>query len=175
ARYLRKLVLAHGREALPQPALLHSCRADPLLYDATTAIYWPAVRAGQLTITTDDVMVFIRAAEDDGRIPVPWSSTITPYVAHGVLACWAGFGLLGERVRGGYRVASYRLDDRAAVYLAYDLHFAGCTDACVVAHRDWALFGIEEADVAGRLRGWRTRAGGRCSGAAASCGWSGAT
>lgn len=166
ARALQRLLLAYGRDAIRGPALLHTCRADALLYDATLQLYWPAVRAGQLTLTVDDVLPFLRAAERDGRIPTPWSDTITPYVAHGVLSTWTGFGLLGQRVPRGYRLAVYRLDDRTTIYLAYLLHFEGCGDMDVVGHSDWALFGLQHDEVIARLHRlanqgwWEVQAGG---------------
>jgi hypothetical protein len=42
----------------------------------------------------------------------------------------------------------FRPTDLTIVFLAYDLHFAGFTDAGVVDHSDWALFGLNNKDVA---------------------------
>ena len=37
------------------------------------------------------------------------------------------------------------------MFLAHDLHFVGSTDAGVVDHKDWALFGLTRRDVASAL------------------------
>jgi hypothetical protein len=46
----------------------------------------------------------------------------------------------------------YRLEPRVAAILAYDRHFAGLGDNRVLADPDWALFGLETADVLAELR-----------------------
>ena len=57
------------------------------------------------------------------------------------------FGLLQEHERGRREIVVHRIDDRAIIYLAHELHFAGLTDAAVVGHDDWAVFGLHRSDV----------------------------
>ena len=46
----------------------------------------------------------------------------------------------------------YRIETHVAALLAHDLHFTGLGDNAVVAHQDWGLFGLEDADVRGELK-----------------------
>ena len=152
ARHLRAFLLTGGRDSILDLAWLYACRADRLLRDTTVSIYWPAARSGRLLLSADDVMPYLREAEADGRIAVPWSPTITYNVARGIIAVWGGFGLLeGRARRGGRRIAPYRLSDRIVIYVAYLLHAEGSTDAEVIAHEDWAIFGADSDEVTRRL------------------------
>jgi len=63
----------------------------------------------------------------------------------------ADFGLLAEVGRGRRELVHYRPVDLTLVFLAYDLHCAGLTDASMVDHRDWALFGFTNKDVASAI------------------------
>ena len=45
----------------------------------------------------------------------------------------------------------FRPTDRTIVFLAYDLHFVGSTDAGVVDHQAWTLFGLTRREVASPL------------------------
>jgi hypothetical protein len=60
----------------------------------------------------------------------------------GVLKAMADFGLLVEVSRGRRELVHFRPTDRTIVFLAHDLRFAGSTDAGVVDHKDWGLFGL---------------------------------
>jgi hypothetical protein len=71
--------------------------------------------------------------------------------ARGVLKAMADFGLLVEVSRGRRELVHFRPTDRTIVFLAHDLHFLGSTDAGVVDHKDWALFGLIRRDVASAL------------------------
>jgi hypothetical protein len=62
-------------------------------------------------------------------------------------AILADFGFLREVGRGRRETVLYRPTDGAIVYLAYDLYFGGSTDAGLIRHRDWRLFGMRERDV----------------------------
>ena len=46
----------------------------------------------------------------------------------------------------------FRIEAKAAIALAYELHFSGAGDNTVIGHPDWALFGLERKDVIAELR-----------------------
>jgi hypothetical protein len=94
---------------------------------------------------------FLRQAEREGKILEPWSEQVKLKVARGVLKAMADFGFLVEVGRGRRELVHFRPTDLALVFLAYDLHFSGSTDAGVVGHRDWALLGLTSRDVASAL------------------------
>jgi hypothetical protein len=97
------------------------------------------------------VVEFLRQAEREGRIENPWSEQVKLKVARGVLKAMAGFGLLVEVSRSRRELVHFRPTDRTIVFLAYDLHFVGSTDAGLVDDKDWALFGLTPRDVASAL------------------------
>lgn len=143
----RLLDRRNGGTVFSDICLLYAARQDPLLRDAIVEVYWRALSQGRLALSTADVTVFLAHARADGRIPEPWSKTVQERVAQGVVRILTDFGLLGPPRRGRRETRSFRPSDGAIVYLAHDLHFAGSTDAGVVSHRDWALFGLHESEV----------------------------
>jgi hypothetical protein len=64
----------------------------------------------------------------------------------------ADFGLLEPGIKKARRILSYRLEPKAAAFLAYDLHHAGNGDNRVIHHPEWQLFGLEPADVLNELK-----------------------
>ena len=130
---------------------LYASRNDDLIRDTVTHLYWPALSEGRLTLAPTHVVEFLRQAEREGRIANPWSEQVKLKVGRGVLKSMADFGLLVEVSRGRRELVHFRPTDRTIAYLAYDLHFSGSTDAGVVTHKDWALFGLTGSDVASTL------------------------
>ncbi len=152
ARLLKRLLEGGQRgQIFSDLCFLYSSRNDDLIRDTVTHLYWPALSEGRLTLAPTHVVEFLRQAEHEGRIAGPWSEQVKLKVARGVLKALADFGLLVEASRGRRELVHFRPTDRTIVYLAYDLHFIGSTDAGVVNHRDWALFGLTRGDVASTL------------------------
>lgn len=154
--------LKHLLEVLPYGAwfsdvcLLYAARADQALREVITDFYWPAMEEGRLTLLPDTVVRFLRDAQSEGRMEKPWSDAVRLKVARGLLKALTDFGLLREVARGRRETVSYHPTDLVLVYLAHDLHAAGLTDASVVDHTDWDLYGIKRShrfDVLNRLAG----------------------
>jgi hypothetical protein len=99
-------------------------------------------------LSPEYVVEFLRQAEREGKMSQTWSEQVKLKVARGVLKAMADFGLLVEVTRGRRELVHFRPTDLTLVFLAHDLHFSGSTDAGVVDHRDWALFGLTSKDVA---------------------------
>ena len=146
---LLKRLLEQGQpgQLFSDLCLLYAARNDDLIRDAVSHLYWPALSEGRLSLSPAYVVEFLRQAEQDGRVPEPWSEQVKLKVARGVLKAMTNFGLLREVGRGKRELVHFHPTDRTIVYLAYDIHFTGSTDGGVVDHRDWALFGLRAADV----------------------------
>jgi hypothetical protein len=132
-------------------SLLYASRNDDLIRDVVTHLYWPALYEGRLTLAPGHVVEFLRQAERDARIPQAWSEQVKVKAARGILKAMADFGLLMAVSRSRRELVHFRPTDRTVVFLAYDLHFAGSTDAGVVDHQDWSLFGFAHREVASTL------------------------
>lgn len=150
---LLKRLLEHGQpgQLFTDLCLLYSARNDDLIRDVVTQVYWPALSEGRLSLAPTHLVEFLRQAQREGKTENPWSEQVKLKVARGVLKAMADFGLLVEVSRGRREIVHFRPTDRTIVFLAYDLHFGGSTDAGLVDHKDWALFGLTERDVATAL------------------------
>ncbi len=152
ARHLKRLVAGGSPHQIYSDLVFHyAAQRDALLHDFTVSRFWPAVRDGRLVVANGDVRQLILEAEQDGRIPSPWSAEIKRDMAGRVLMALTDFGLLRELKPGKREVLPYRAADGTVVYLAHLLHEQGVTDASLAVHPAWALFGLEPADVWHRL------------------------
>lgn len=151
AIHLKHLLTAGSSKLVSDLLLLFAARNDDLLRDVIADFYWPAVHEGQLLITPNQVVAFLRQAEMDGLMAGKWSEQVRVKVARGLLRALADFGMLREVKRGRRETVSYHPSDSALVYLAYNLHFSGLTDSAVVSHRDWRVFGLHESEVRSAL------------------------
>lgn len=152
ARRLKRLV-DNGlpRKLFTEVLFLYAARADRLLYDFTTEVFWPACRRGRSILSRDDVLAFIAEATDSGRIEQAWSPKVQVKIARGVLSTLRDVGFLREERRGHREIVSYYLSDACAAYLAYELHETGLSDSAMCEHPDWRLFGLDRERVLGRL------------------------
>lgn len=147
ARNLKRLVEARpAGDWFRHLALLYAARADAVLRDGVVCFYRRAAAEGRLRLGTQDAVDFLQEAERAGVVPYPWSPSVRERVAQGLLRQLTEYGLLGEPARGFREMLRFRPDPLAVAYLAFDLHFAGATDAGVVAHPDWRLWQLEEPD-----------------------------
>ena len=139
------------RKLFAEILFLYAARADHLLYDFTTEVFWPACRRRRSILTRDDVLAFIAEATDRGRIKQAWSAKVQVKIARGVLSTLRDVGFLREQRRGHREIVSYYVSDECAAYLAYELHETGISDSAMCEHPDWRLFGLDRGRVLGRL------------------------
>lgn len=139
------------RKLFTEALFLYAARADPLLYDFTTEVFWPACRRGRSILTTDEVVAFLAEATAEGQIEQAWSGEVQVKIARAVLATLRDVGLLREERRGHREIVSYYLSDEGLAYLAHDLHGAGLSDSRMCEHADWRLFGLDRGRLLGRL------------------------
>jgi len=148
AQLLRRLLeRGPGGALFNDLCLLYAARHDALLRDVIVGVYWPAARRRRLVVNPDDIAAFLSQAEEAGRISPPWSREVRRRVVSGALRTLVDLGLLRGVRRGPREILSYRPADATIVFLAHDLHFAGASDAALVGHEDWALFGLSPGDV----------------------------
>jgi BrxA len=152
ALWLRTLAPVLSPRAFEQMAFLYTCRANEILADFVTEVYWPQSRAGQDRISNQEGQEFVSRANKEGRTAKPWSDSTIRRVAGYLTGACADFGLLERGTRKVRKIVPFRLEAATGATLAYDLHFSGLGDNALVAHRDWALFGLELTDVLAELK-----------------------
>ena len=152
AEYLKILRHSLSSRELEQLLLVYTCRANAILCRFCPSVYWPAYSSGRDKLSNHDAREFVLAANQRGITSAPWSAKTIQNVAGYLTGACAEFGLLERGQKTVRRVLSFRIEPKAAIALAYDLHFSGMGDNTVIGHPDWALFGLERADVIADLR-----------------------
>lgn len=135
-----------------QLLFVYTCRANPILADFIREVYWPMYSAGRETISNDDARKFVVEANHDGKTSAPWSQTTIRRVSSYLTGSCADFGLLESGSKSVRKILPFRIESRAVIVLAYDLHFAGNGDNKILAHPDWELFGLSREDVLAELK-----------------------
>ncbi len=155
-RYMReKDVASHIKTLIPKltsPELsqlfyLYTAKANLILADFVKQVYWQKYASGYPTIDVDDAKGFVEEALQDGKMQKTWSDSTIKKVSSYLLGCLVDYGFLSLENRNERRFTPPRLSDKLAVYLAYDLHFAGLGDNAVIKHTHWQLFGLSPEDV----------------------------
>jgi hypothetical protein len=143
ARFLHTLVTARlPQDDFRQLCFLHTARAQTVFADFVVQVYWPRYSAGARSLSRSEAESFIHRGLDSGRMKKRWSESIIDRVSGYVLGCCADFGLLADSGRATRAILPFSIRSRVALYLAYDLHFAGLSDKQVAHHPDWQLFGL---------------------------------
>ena len=127
--------------------LLYTARANLVVSDFVTQLYWPRYASGREGLTSEDTKEFILAGIRSGRTQKPWSDSTIRRMCNYLLSCCADYELLTKNIRGPRKIQALRVQDRVAAYLAYDLKFQGLADNQIVAHEDWLLLGLQPNDV----------------------------
>jgi hypothetical protein len=154
ARILRSIVQSRlPGNVFTELLFVFAARHDPLVYDFTVHVYWPAAKRRRATLDNKDVLSFIREAQLEGRLHSQWSDEVSGRVARGVLGFLRDIGFLRKVSPGRSEMANYRMSDEGAAILAWELHQQGATDSALCNHPDWGLFGLTASDVLGRLDG----------------------
>jgi hypothetical protein len=130
-------------EDLVQLFFLHTARAQPIFGEFVTDVYWPQYEAGALRLGRRQAEEFIRKALDQGRMRKRWTDSTRRKVAGYLIGCCTDFGLLDESQRSDRAIRRFAIRPRVALYLVYELHLAGLSDAAVMTHDDWRFFGLD--------------------------------
>lgn len=81
-----------------------------------------------------------------------WSPTTIKRQSGYLIGCCIEFGLVAKGKVNARPIQRFAIRSDAALYLAYNLHFAGHSDMSVIQHADWSLFGLEPQEVIGQIR-----------------------
>ncbi len=159
AKLLKALQSKFSNNEFNQLLFLYTCRESRVLYDFIRDVYWSMYSSGRDKISNEDAHLFVIRANQDGKTVKPWSEITLLKVAAYLTSSCADFGLLEEGSKSIRKILPFRIESRVAVILAYDLHFSGHGDNSVLSHPDWALFGMDRADVLNEfkrlaLKGW---------------------
>ena len=145
AAHLHRLVKGGGRpEAVDRILYYHAALADPLLNSFVTDFLYEKHRRGEIRITVDDALQFIRSATREGRIAPPWSEYTRLRVARGLLSTLRDFRILEGAVRKRFAPVSLPLP--AFVYIAFQLR-QQTAGIAILRHPDWRLFFCSPGDV----------------------------
>lgn len=139
AGHVARLAGSHlPREVVLQVMYYHTALAEHLLYLIGTELLHGLHREGMDSVTTADVVRFLRRLGGEGRTPAEYSDAVLEKLGQSALTSLRDFGLLEGKVRK--RVAPFRLPHQVVGYVAYALRDEGHTPKRIIAHPDWRLF-----------------------------------
>lgn len=149
-----KYLVAHqaSPEAISQICFLYTARAQRIFADFITDVFWPRYHAGAGTLSRKDAEAFVRRAMDAGRMKARWAESTIKRVSGYLLGCCSDFGLLAAANQSERTIQRFRIRRDVALYLAYDLKFAGAGSNGVVHSPDWQLFGLNPQEVVALLK-----------------------
>lgn len=152
AEQLRQLIqVTNDRQILNELVFLYKARGEPALRDFILEQFWPAYEEGALYLRSQEVKDFLDHAQESGRTSKPWSKETIERTAQGITGALLATGLLVEEKRYLYAFTRFRPTDFSLAYLAYDLHIDEVSDAALVDHPDFRLFGLNRAKTLDRL------------------------
>jgi hypothetical protein len=134
-------------DALVQLFYLQTANSQHIFSDFVTEVYWPKYTAGARVLTKDDSVRFIHQALDAGKMQKRWSQTTIKRVSGYLLGCCKDFGLLSNGGRQEHAIQRFTIRNEVALYMAYELHFAGVSDMGVIENHKWHLFGMDRNDI----------------------------
>ena len=162
-RYLAQHGLAAGQlkyltnhraspETISQLCYLYTARAQQIFADFVIEVFWPRYHSGAASLSRKDAEAFIRQAMDTGRMHARWAESTVKRVSGYLIGCCADFGLVAAAGKNDRAIQRFRIRSDTAIYLAYDLRFAGLDGKSLVHHADWRLFGLDAQEVVAVLR-----------------------
>ena len=138
---------------LRQLFFLHTARAQAVFAEFVTDVYWAQYAGGALRLGRRQAQDFVRRALDAGRMRKRWTESTIIKVSGYVIGCCSDFGLLDDAQRSDRAIQRFAIRPAVALYLAYELHSGGLSDASVIAHGDWRLFGLDNSEVLKTVKG----------------------
>lgn len=153
AKNLKRLLsLGVAADRLLQLFLIYTARANLILRDFITDVYWPHYNAGSRMLQKSDVVAFLKAAQVTGKMPNKWSDAVRLHASRDVLSALTDFKLTRDMPQGRREIVPYNIQPITTLYLAHEVHFNGRSDQAVLDHPDWKLFGLDRRKVLDELR-----------------------
>ena len=152
AKWLQALNHSVSTRALNQLFFIYTARANLILRDFVTQLYWERYASGYTEISSEDSTEFVQRATYDGKTKKLWSETTVKRVSSYLLSTCGDYQLLQPLTRVARQITPIRIDPCAIVILAYGLHQQGIADNNLINHLDWQLFGLQPEDVRDELK-----------------------
>jgi bacteriophage exclusion system BrxA-like protein len=152
ATWLRPLNHRINAGSLKQLFFVLTARANLILRDFVTEIYWERYASGYTELSNEDSKEFVCRATNDGKTKKLWSDTTIKRLSSYLISVCIDYSLLKPLTRSARQITPIRLDSCVAVILAYDLHLQGIADNNLINHPDWKLFGLQPEDVRDELK-----------------------
>ncbi len=134
-------------DVITQLFLIYTFRANTILKDFITQVYWPEVRKGIRTIDSKLAKKFITDSIKQPGLIAGWSDSTQKRVASYLIATLVDFRFLDK----DRNVKSVFLHDSAANYIAHELHFKGFSDSAIVDADEWRIFGYTRQNTLNHL------------------------
>lgn len=147
APFLKSLIAKADPRLRLEIILLYALRQHGIFFDFMVEIYWPAIRAGRMTLDRSETSTLIDRGRIDRKLATDWSETMRDKVGSYVMGIARDFELVADSRKGTRAIQQWIPSDGLILYLAYDLHFFGLTDDEVLAADEWRALGLEREDV----------------------------
>lgn len=131
-------------DVITQLFLLYTCRANPILADFISDVYYPLIKTEKAIITTEDPRSFVQSALSDGRIQRSWSKSTIDRVGSHIIASLIDFELIDR----SKQILPYRAHELTVNYLLHELHFQGYSNMSILHHEDWKIFNLDPSSLA---------------------------
>src|SRR5207249_3534852 len=104
-----KHLLARGvsAERLLQLFLIYTARANLILRDFITDVYWPHYNAGSRVIQKQDVLDFLKAAQATEKMPNKWSDGVRLHASRDLLSALIDFKLTRDMPQGRREIVPF--------------------------------------------------------------------
>lgn len=152
ANWLQLLNYKISARALNQLFFIYTSRANLILRDFVTELYWERYASGYEEISNEDSKEFVYRATHDGKTKVLWSESTIRRLSSYLLSICVDYKLLQTLSRSTKKITPIRLEPCVTTLIAYELHLKGVSDNNLVSHPDWQLFGMQSEDVRDELR-----------------------
>lgn len=146
------LSLSVRAERLLQLFLIYTVRANLILRDFITTVYWPHYNAGSRVLQRQDALDFMESAHAGGHMSKNWSDAMKTKMTRYLLSALTDFKFTRDLSQGRREIVPYNIQPTTTLYLAHEAHFAGLSDHAVLDHADWKLFGLDQRGVLEELR-----------------------
>lgn len=133
-------------DAVLHPILYYfTARDEPLLRDAVRDLLAPLRARGQFTITTPNVIRWLREQEAAGRTERAWGDAAASRLAQALLSTLRDFGILEGKA--SKRIAPAYLPVPAFAFIAFVLHRGVRSGEKLLRDPAWELFFLSPHDV----------------------------
>lgn len=132
--------------------LIYTARANLILRDFITDVYWPHYNAGSRMLPRQDALDFVKSAGAAGHMLKNWSDAMKIKMTRYLLSALTDFKFTRDLPQGRREIVPYNIQPTTTLYLAHEAHVTGLSDHAVLDHPDWKLFGLDRQEVLEELR-----------------------